>query len=103
MAVKDTSRKAYREMQDSGALGRQALDVLAHVALSSWCMTRSEIAEQTGIRMSSVCGRVNDLVAVGMLEPVGKRQCRVTGRTAEQVQVTCKGLMTVDKSQEVPA
>lgn len=101
MAVASTSRKAYHEMRDSGAICRQALDVLAVVGLSQFCLTRNEIAERSGLRQSSVCGRVNDLVAVGMLESVGKRQCRVTGRTAEQLQITHKGRVTMDKSREV--
>ncbi|MFI9652814.1 hypothetical protein [Guyparkeria halopsychrophila] len=101
MSANETSRQAYAELMESGAIGHQALDVLAVVWLSQFCLTRNEIAERSGLRLSSVRGRVNDLVAVGMLESVGKRQCRMTGRTAEQLQVTRKGMAAVGKAREV--
>ena len=89
MAVKETSRKAYHELREADALGKQQRIVLQ--ALRWGDLTRNEVAEVTGLRVSSVCGRVNDLVAIRMADVAGKFPCNVTGRTAERLTITDKG------------
>lgn len=88
MAVKDTSRKAHKELADSGYMSTQQRDVIKTIGRRR--MTRAEIAERSGIRLSSVCGRVNDLVAAGMLEVAEKSPCSITGKTAEHLAMTDK-------------
>jgi hypothetical protein len=43
-------------------------------------MTNKEIQRSTGLEISSVSGRVNDLKKHNKLVVVGKRPCEVTGR-----------------------
>ena len=49
-------------------------------------MTNKEIQQSTGLEISSVSGRVNDLKKHGKVVVVGKRPCEVTGNTASIVQ-----------------
>ena len=49
-------------------------------------MTNKEIQQSTGLEISSVSGRVNDLKRHGKVVVVGKRPCEVTGNTATIVQ-----------------
>jgi predicted transcriptional regulator len=46
-------------------------------------MSRSQLAEVTGMRLSSVCGRVNELLEDGKLIVAGKVFDRVTERNVE--------------------
>jgi DNA-binding IclR family transcriptional regulator len=50
--------------------------------------TRSELAKRTGIRLSSICGRVSELIALGYLEEAGRRRCTETGRSAHPVRIS---------------
>jgi hypothetical protein len=34
----------------------------------------------TGLELSSICGRVNELVKLGMLQEQSPRKCGITGR-----------------------
>ena len=49
-------------------------------------MTNKEIQQETGLEISSVSGRVNDLKKHGKVVVVGKRPCEVTGNTATIVE-----------------
>ena len=80
--VKQTSLVAYREHQRSGLLGDQEAEVLAYISRNPF-VTRREIEKGTGITISSICGRVNRLVHIGLIKAVGKRACSVTGKTSE--------------------
>jgi len=48
-------------------------------------MTRNEIAEATGIRLSSVCGRVAELMEEKSLHDGQKRTCTITGELVHVV------------------
>lgn len=74
----------YHEHEDSGALGRQAGAIYAYLN-DGRQRSRAELAMQTGMRLSSVCGRVNELLNVGLLFEGGNRKCSVTGRTIRPV------------------
>lgn len=87
MSVASTSIDNYREHRDSGKLGEQQRKIMIFFHLKGGEHTRSEIAQQTGMRLSSVCGRVNELVELGYLEDTERRSCRVTGKSAHPVRV----------------
>lgn len=48
--------------------------------------SRSELATLTGLRLSSVCGRVNELVASGMVRPCGVKWDADTARNVETLE-----------------
>lgn len=86
MAVADTSIENYHLHRDSGQLTRQQLEIL-QVMKHGYDYSRAELSELTGIKVSSVCGRVNELL--NMTPPylceAPKRHCKVTGRTVHPV------------------
>jgi DNA-binding IclR family transcriptional regulator len=47
--------------------------------------TREELAEQTGIRLASICGRVNELLRVGLVQEDGRTRLNESAREAAVV------------------
>lgn len=83
-----TSIENYHEHRRSGALGAQAqaiLDFLAKHPNKNW--SRSEIERATGIRLSSVCGRINELLKEELITERPERACGVTGKTIRPVRI----------------
>lgn len=84
MAARDTSIEAYIDHERSGELSRQQQELLkAFVRGRDY--SRAELAMASGIRLSAVCGRVNELVKIGQLVEAPTRACKVTGRTVHPV------------------
>jgi hypothetical protein len=79
MTVADTSIEAYHEHRDSGRLGAQHLHILDQMR-PGWGYSRRELMLITGLELSSICGRVNELVKLGMLQEQSPRKCGITGR-----------------------
>ena len=82
MSVATTSIENFREHRSSGKLGRQAQALVKFLALHTerdW--SRAEIAQATGMQLSSVCGRVNELIHSMHLEPAPNRKCFITNKT----------------------
>lgn len=79
--ISDTSMKAYRELIGAGVFQPRELQVLQ--ALAEKPLTRDEIAAATGLRLSSVCGRVNSLVKAGAIVSFGERRSTETGKLQE--------------------
>lgn len=84
MAVADTSIEAYREHKGEGLAGKQAETILKNLKEGK-DYSRREIARELGMELSSVCGRVNELLQVGLLEEAPKRRCSVTHKTIHPV------------------
>ena len=88
MSVASTSIENYREHKATGKLGAQASEIARFMAANTdrdW--TRSELAEQMNLRLSSVCGRVNELIQSGDLTPQPHRRCQITGKTVTPVRL----------------
>ncbi len=88
MTVASTSIENYREHKSSGKLGRQAREIVEFLAQHTdrdW--SRHELAEATGIQLSSICGRVNELIHSLHLEPCPVRRCHVTGKSVTPVRL----------------
>lgn len=64
--MNDTSLQAYAELKAQRKLQPMELRVLS--ALMWAQRTRDDIAYLTGLRLSSVCGRVNSLIKAGLVE-----------------------------------
>lgn len=86
MSLSDTSIQAYHEHGDEGKIGKQC-----RLILSKMCKgrdySRREIAKEFGLELSSVCGRVNELLSVGLLEELESRPCKVTNKTIHPVRL----------------
>lgn len=60
--------------------------IVAHLArFAHRDFTRAELAEATGIRLSSICGRVHELTSVHIVSEGPRRKCSVTGVNAHPV------------------
>lgn len=91
MSVATTSIENYREHRSSGKLGAQAREILEFLAKHThrdW--SRAELADDLDLRLSSVCGRVNELIHGGYLDMAPTRKCQVTGKKIHPVRL--KGL-----------
>jgi len=81
-----TSIEAYKQINNNGTVGQQANEILNFLKFKGIPMTNKEIQRSTGLEISSVSGRVNDLKKHGKVVVVGKRPCEITGNTATVVQ-----------------
>lgn len=70
--VAETSLRAFRDLQHEGALAPQEQRVVEAIRQFG-AMTRDEIAERTGMRLSAVCGRCKSLIDAGRLQEQGTR------------------------------
>jgi len=78
--VRDTSMIAYEWLKETGALGKQEHLVYEYVKKEPQPVTRQEISSALRIGINAVTGRVFGLIAKGLLEECGIKQCRVTGQ-----------------------
>lgn len=86
--IATTSIENYHTHKESGRLGKQALYLVQFIAEHTdrdW--SRAELAEQTGLRLSSVCGRVNELIHSKHVEVQPNRRCQVTGKTVSPLRL----------------
>ena len=79
--VRDTSRKAYQEINDDGTVGTQARRIYKIVKENGEPMSLREIEARSGYDINAVSGRVNDIKKLGWLIECEKRKCTITGRT----------------------
>lgn len=86
MTVASTSIEAYIEHKDSGKLGQQATSILNKMSPHQ-DYSRKELARLTGFELASICGRVNELLALGLLEELATRKCSITGKNIHPVKL----------------
>jgi hypothetical protein len=84
MTVRSISIEAYERHIESGKRDLHWVKVYAYLG-GSYPLTRSEISQFTGLRLSSVCGRVNELIGAKMLIEGERRNCSITGEPAHTV------------------
>lgn len=88
MTVRATSKQAFFDLIDSGELCEQEQKIVDFVKKFKRPVTRREIERGTGISISSVSGRVNELVGKRkILEESAPIKCPITGRTVHPVQL----------------
>jgi hypothetical protein len=80
MPVTETSIQAYKEHQAEGKVGTQANSIY-RIMQAGKDYSRRELVAVTLIELSSVCGRVHELLQLGLLKEGKKRKCKVTGKT----------------------
>lgn len=84
--VASTSLTAYRDLQAGNHLSPQEQRVIACIEQHG-PLTRDEIAERTGLRLSAVCGRVKALVDNGKLIERGTRDNPSSGKPNKLVRI----------------
>lgn len=86
-AVRNVSIDAYYAHQASGTMSAQERTIVQFLARATGAPTRAEIAAGAGLRVASVCGRVNALLARQILVETPLRRCAETGRGAHGLQL----------------
>lgn len=85
MTIAATSIDAYQHHRDSGKMGEQERTIFEFIQGFPNGMTRRQIAQQTDLDLSSVCGRVNTLVKSGHLLEYHGGKCPISRRSAKWV------------------
>jgi hypothetical protein len=91
--VKTTARTTSIEAYGAFVMGPKLADQQRTIVafLAKHChrdFTRNELAEGTGLRLASVCGRVHELLAAGTIEECARRPDRITGVNAHALRLT---------------
>ena len=84
--VRDTSIDAYHKLKQDGKRIPQWMCVI-HTLRRGEGLTRGEIAQLSGMRLSSVCGRVNELIQENVLADGARRKCQITDESAHVVKL----------------
>jgi hypothetical protein len=85
--IASTSFQAFVAVRDDGTTARQYAQILALLrTIPSVALSRTDIANLTGMRLSSVCARVAELRADGHVIEPSTRRCPHTGRTVKTIQ-----------------
>lgn len=82
-----TSFMAYLSVRDDGTKANQQAKILALLrTIPSTALSRLDIANLTGIRLSSVCARIAELRAEGHVIEPGTKRCPHTTKTVKTIQ-----------------
>jgi len=84
--VKETSFLAYQEHKATGKALSQRVQVYEFIKANQ-PVTRKQIEKGLGIGINAVCGRVNKLIELGMVEVAFKNSCPITGKYVEFLRV----------------
>jgi len=82
--VRETSKEAYSDLKDEGALAEQEYKIIKALK-PGWNYSLQEISKLTDIQINAVSGRVNGLKKIGWLVECEKRECSITGRKIQPV------------------
>ena len=91
MSARGISIEAYHKILASGKAASQWARIyhalLRRKEQGQHGVTRSEISSGLNMRLSSVCGRVNELINAGLIKEGDRRQCAVTKEPAHPIEV----------------
>ena len=79
--MNDTSLEAYKEIIEDGTITMQEAKVLNSL---DYAQTSRQIASNTGLERSSVCGRINKLVEKNLVKEFDKIKCPTSGKTVHR-------------------
>jgi hypothetical protein len=96
-ATAETSALSYTEVKQDGTASLQRLAILNLLrAAPNSSFSRNDLATMTGFRLGSVCGRVGELKAAGLVIELAKRRCPQTGKLVKPVKIAPDLLSTSD-------
>lgn len=81
--MNSTSLDAYHSLPVAGYLQPKEQKIMSEFTGEHVVLTRKELAERTKMDLSGVCGRVNSLIAKGVLIARGHRKDPITRKTQE--------------------
>tara|TARA_R100000781_G_scaffold110486_1_gene75978 strand:- start:359 stop:691 length:333 start_codon:yes stop_codon:yes gene_type:complete len=81
-----TSRIAYKEHKQSGKLDQQKQHI-KNLLLTEYPLSRREISRATNIEISSVSGRINEMIKMGVVEETTRRKCMFSKKLITPVQL----------------
>lgn len=84
MSVSTTSIAAYKDHREAGKVSAQARSILDAMK-PGIKYSRRELVEITGLELSSICGRVHELLGSKLIREDTPRKCRITGKTVKPV------------------
>ncbi len=84
--TRDTSIEAYHGHAATGKLSAQQQAIISALSCGK-SYTRGEIAAITGLRLSSVTGRINELLKMNKLQDHPRRPCSLTGIMSHEVSI----------------
>lgn len=80
--VSETSREAFHGIRREGKLQPMQQEIL-NALKDGHLYTRKQLRHVTGMELSSVCGRVNSLLAAGLIDVRGEVRDEKTGKMQE--------------------
>ncbi|WP_129138812.1 MarR family winged helix-turn-helix transcriptional regulator [Modicisalibacter coralii] len=87
----EVSLSAYLAHLRKGYLGRQQQTILLALSLSPQSLTRHQLGERAGMSLSSVCGRVSELLDLDYVEVDGTRKDPGSSSPRTTLRLTEKG------------
>ena len=102
MPPRPTSRSSYYQHVIEGKAVSQRVQILDCLEANSLPLTRLQISDLTGIRLTSVCGRVNALIENGQVGVAYDGVDPATGRPAEYLRC-CEELVQAEMFEEIEA
>jgi len=79
--MNETSLAAYKEIIENGTIGEQEAKVLITLDVPQ---TSRQIAINSGLERSSVCGRLNKLMEKNLVKEFDKIKCPTSGKTVHR-------------------
>lgn len=90
-AFSATKSESFHSLSPAGYLQPAQQKVMDLFADDGIALTRKQIAAAAAMELSSVCARVNALIAAGRLVPRGERKDPRTGKQQELVGLPVRG------------
>jgi len=87
--IKTTSRNALAALEESGMAGTQRALILKHMVKRNKKSgyTRAELEHYLNMRISSVCGRVRELLDKKLIRVDGEKVCPITAKYVEALKI----------------
>ncbi|MDR5736158.1 hypothetical protein QCE47_27990 [Caballeronia sp. LZ025] len=85
MKASQTQIDAYHNMSSKQISAKQQMVLDVFDGDKSVTLTREEISSRTNLKLSSVCGRVHELVQAGNLAVRGSVKCVATGNRQQLI------------------
>ena len=87
--VRDTSIEVYQQIRDEGLLSKVRFSVYSCV-FKFGPITQGEVKKKLNMDSNTATPRFAELKTQGVITEVGKRPCKITGRTVYEWDVTNK-------------
>lgn len=87
MTVAETSRDAWHSLSPAGYLQPKQRQIMVLFKQPGVSFSRQQISKKARMSINGVCGRVDSLLAAGLLEEKGERRDPITGKRQKLLRV----------------